>query len=269
VDNKPVTILLYHGVDSGEGFYKCMEPRLKEYILSKNLFEEHMAYIHANGYKVCLLNECLSRPAGDKEVILTFDDGEKSCYTAITPILERYGFKGEFFVISSFIGKPYYMTIDDLRDLSKRGHSIQSHSMRHLFLTELDTDSVIRELKKSKADIESITEKDVLFFSIPRGPYDKRVLSEARKAGYKAVLCSVEGYNKMGQGKFLFKRFGMRSYTQEETLAGIIGYKPMTRLRLFLKTILTRSIKAVCSDNFYNRIRDRFFVKKVIKINRP
>ena len=79
-----LTILLYHGVDAGDTFQGTAAPRREEYILNQTLFEEHMDALAAQGYALLPLEQCVaSRRAGDasdKTVVLTFDDGEESCY---------------------------------------------------------------------------------------------------------------------------------------------------------------------------------------------
>ncbi|MGA9298286.1 MAG: polysaccharide deacetylase family protein, partial [Nitrososphaeraceae archaeon] len=40
-----------------------------------------------------------------KFVILTFDDGYKSQYTTVKPILDKYGYKGTFYVVCNYAQK--------------------------------------------------------------------------------------------------------------------------------------------------------------------
>lgn len=265
------TVLLYHGVDSGEDFYAGMNSHLKEYILTKELFENHIKYLYTNKFNVLSLDQCLEHMAAgampEKSVILTFDDGEKSCQRTIAPTLDRYSFKGEFFIVSGLIGKENYMDDNDLRELSGKGHGIQSHSVSHHPLTRLSDAQIYEEMKKSKEAIAAVTGKEAKFFSIPTGFYDKRVPDTARKTGYKALLCSVEGYNEVPGDHFLLKRFAIRSYTDVKSLADICENKVLTSCKLLAKRIFTKTLKFIFTFELYDKLRDRF-LKRMVTIER-
>lgn len=256
-----LVILLYHGVDSGEGFAGQAEPHRREYILGDRLFEDHMGYLRARGCRVRPLGECLDRlAAGDRSqdaVALTFDDGEVSCHRTIAPLLERLQFRGDFFIVSRLIGEPGYMTAGQIRELSDQGHGIHSHSASHRFLTTLDRQAIDEELAGSKEAVEAITGKPVKFFSCPRGAYDDRVLEAARRAGYQRVLTSVEGYNEAGSPSLLLKRVAMRSYTKTKTLADICERRAATACKIAAKQIVTGACKAVLPFACYDRLRTR------------
>ena len=72
----------------------------------------------------------------------------------------------------------------------------------------------------SKADLEAMLGTPVTQFSIPGGDYDHRVLDIAKRAGYTAVMNSVEGYNPDREA-FVLRRFTPRSYSDVSMLAGI------------------------------------------------
>ena len=248
-------ILLYHGVDSGEGFAGQAEPHRREYILRDRLFEDHMGYLRARGYRVRPLGECLDRPR--EAVALTFDDGERSCHQTIAPLLERLGFRGDFFIVSRLIGTPGYLTAGDLKGLAANGHGIHSHSATHRCLTGLDPEGLEEELAGSKADLEAITGTPVEFFSCPNGAFNSRVISAARRAGYDRVLTSVEGYNPSRGSPFLLKRFAMRAYTTTAGVAGICERRAATACKVAAKQIVTEACKAVLPFACYDRLRTR------------
>ena len=79
-----------------------------------------------------------------KDVILAFDDAWKSQFTFAKPILDKYGFKGSFFIVCNYVGKtPDRMTWDDVQTLEKQGHDIESHSMNHIPLDDLSQQQII------------------------------------------------------------------------------------------------------------------------------
>jgi hypothetical protein len=86
-----------------------------------------------------------------KDVILAFDDAWKSQFTFAKPILDKYGFKGSFFIVCNYVGKtPDRMTWDDVQTLEKQGHDIESHSMNHIPLDDLSQQQLNYEIGQSK-----------------------------------------------------------------------------------------------------------------------
>ena len=56
--------------------------------------------------RIIILQTALSVTVGTANyVILTFDDGYKSQYTIAKPILDKYGFKGTFYVVCNYAQK--------------------------------------------------------------------------------------------------------------------------------------------------------------------
>ena len=65
----------------------------------------------------------------NKVVILTFGDGYQSQYTYAKPILDMYGFKGNFFVTCNKVGTINKMTWPELDQLYKEGNVIGSKTV--------------------------------------------------------------------------------------------------------------------------------------------
>ena len=102
----------------------------------------------------------ISNISGDGEskfVILTFDDGYKSQYTTVKPILDNYGYKGTFYVVCNYAQKEDTdrMNWNDIQDLQKQGHDIGSHSMNHADLTSIPSYRIDYEIGISKQCLES------------------------------------------------------------------------------------------------------------------
>jgi peptidoglycan/xylan/chitin deacetylase (PgdA/CDA1 family) len=67
-----------------------------------------------------------SRPL---QVTFTFDDGVADQLTG-QQLLEKYGMSGTFYINSSFIGLPGYMTRANLDQLKAKGHEIGGHTVK-------------------------------------------------------------------------------------------------------------------------------------------
>ena len=65
----------------------------------------------------------------NKVAILTFGDGYQSQYIYAKPVLDKYGFKGNFFVTCNKVGLTSKITWQEIVQLYKEGHVIGSKTM--------------------------------------------------------------------------------------------------------------------------------------------
>ncbi|HUK32955.1 MAG TPA: polysaccharide deacetylase family protein [Vicinamibacterales bacterium] len=238
-----IAVLLYHGIDDGRPSPRPMDDIDREYVLSRARFEAHIDYLaHVRADAV--------------PVAISFDDGDASCYTIAAPLLERHGLRGLFFVVTGWIGRPGFMTADELCDLVRRGHAVHSHSRTHPKLSSLTPAEMDDELSGSKADLEALVGRPVTQVSIPGGAYDDRVIEAARRAGYEAVFTSVEGYNQQPDA-FLRRRFTPRTYSEVSMLRDICEHPARTRARIAVKRSILAAAHGVLGSSRYGRLRGR------------
>jgi peptidoglycan/xylan/chitin deacetylase (PgdA/CDA1 family) len=138
---------------------------------------------------------------GQGRVSLTFDDGALSQWTTAKPLLDKYGFKTSFYVITdnaefpvdSKTGIEYAMSRDKLLSLQQQGHFVGSHTQNHRRLANLPGTLVNEELTVSKQKLESwgINPQAVSF---PYGSYNDDVIRRASKR-YRLCLTTMEGIN--------------------------------------------------------------------------
>src|SRR5207249_11570479 len=75
-------------------------------------------------------NNTVNNINNDKVVIITFGDGLQSQYTYAKPILDKYGFKANFFVTCNKVGPTNSkITWQELVQLYKEGHVIGSKTV--------------------------------------------------------------------------------------------------------------------------------------------
>jgi peptidoglycan/xylan/chitin deacetylase (PgdA/CDA1 family) len=83
-----------------------------------------------------------SRTTNNKIVMINFDDAWESQYLYAKPILDKYGFKASFFILCAHVSvpghDPPYMTWPEVANLTKDTMDIESHTMTHAHLTELN-----------------------------------------------------------------------------------------------------------------------------------
>jgi peptidoglycan/xylan/chitin deacetylase (PgdA/CDA1 family) len=91
-----------------------------------------------------------------KVVILAFDDSPKSQFTLAKPILDKYGFKGSFFTVCTFVNNGinrfgnFSMDWQDIKTLQQQGHDIESHTMTHTDLNNKSQQNLDYEIGASK-----------------------------------------------------------------------------------------------------------------------
>src|SRR6478609_11211357 len=92
-----------------------------------------------------------------KVIVLAFDDSPKSQFTLAKPILDKYGFKGSFFTVCTFVNSGINnrygidsMTWQDIKTLQQQGHDIESHTMTHTNLNNKSQQNLDYEIGTSK-----------------------------------------------------------------------------------------------------------------------
>ena len=160
-------------------------------------FAAQMSYLSAHGYRTVTPQEIISgaaRSGRGKPVAITFDDGYEDVYTAAYPILARHGFKATFYIISGFVGRPGYLTWDQIRALANAGENIGSHTVNHADLLLADPLTLRLELVDSKTAIQREIGRPVLDFAYPSGEYDPTVEQAVRAAGYRTAVTTAYGF---------------------------------------------------------------------------
>ncbi len=188
-----VPILLYHrfGPTVADGM-----------TVTTPVFESHLKYLKENGYTVIPLRrlvEFLLRkgpPPPPRSVVIAADDGHKTVYSDMFPLVKRYRIPITLFIYPSAISNASYaMTWDQLRELEKSGlFDIESHTYWHpnfrkdkrrMGATEYEK-SVEMQLRKSKERLERELGMKVDMLAWPFGIYDEDLISRARTDGYIA-----------------------------------------------------------------------------------
>ncbi|MBN2765229.1 MAG: polysaccharide deacetylase family protein [Paludibacteraceae bacterium] len=109
----------------------------------------------------------------DKSVLITFDDSRSEHFEIAAPVMEKYGFKGVFFIMTITLNKKNYMDTTQLAGLAARGHEVGLHSYDHTMATKYKTDddwqlNVIKPLAK----LGRITKKPVEYWAYPNGVFN-------------------------------------------------------------------------------------------------
>lgn len=181
-----IPVLCYHNIDTAQD---------KEdiYHISAAHFEQQVKALHDSGYHAILPDELydhfkkgLSLP--EKAVMFTFDDTHSTHFTVAAPVLEKYGFRGTFFIMTVCIGKKHYLTAQQISVLSRRGHTIGCHSYDHLPVASLTGEQWNEQLDKPLKKLTIITGTAVWYYAYPFGTWNDQAITALKKRGLKAAF---------------------------------------------------------------------------------
>ena len=167
-------ILNYHSVGSDSD----------EFTVGETQFLQQLDWLAAHGIRTSSLHQLSG-------VALTFDDGKEDALTKVLPALRKRNMRGAFFIITSMVGKPGFLTWDGVRALDKAGMEVGSHTVTHARLADLPDDKVRDELVQSKRELEKQLGHPVDLLAYPYNSVRARVRDAARDAGYKIAVSGV------------------------------------------------------------------------------
>jgi peptidoglycan/xylan/chitin deacetylase (PgdA/CDA1 family) len=197
---KQVPVLCYHHIKEVVGKNSA------GYDVTIASFKQQMKALADSGYRTITPDEyynylAYGSPLPEKPVMITYDDTDEEQFSIAKPEMDKYGFKGVYFIMTISIGRPRYMTKEQIKQLSDEGHVIASHTWDHSrfdkYLPEHEIEEGGRkkivndwdqQLLKTKNKLEEITGKPVEYFAYPFGIWDKEGLPEIEKRGYKMAF---------------------------------------------------------------------------------
>ena len=135
----------------------------------------------------------VARFYGEKDAALTytFDDGLQDHYNIAAPLLEKFGFRGTFFIIpikvpetsvqvySKKPGEWGGISWSQLKEMLHNGHEIGNHSMSHRSLKNLNDTILLKEIEDSWQKIKDKTGVAPLTFCYPYNSFDEHIRSIA------------------------------------------------------------------------------------------
>ena len=181
-----VVALCYHNIRQNTGREDLL-------FISEALLDQQMKFLFDNGYHAVSPDQLLRHfSIGDtlplKPIIISFDDTHEEHYSIAKQILEKYGFKGVFFVMTVSINKRDYMTAAQIKELSDNGHTIGAHTWDHPDLTTLMNKDWKLQVDQPKQELKEITAKAVESFAYPFGAWNEHVIAELKKRGIKIAF---------------------------------------------------------------------------------
>jgi peptidoglycan/xylan/chitin deacetylase (PgdA/CDA1 family) len=251
--------LIYHDIATGDerdsvGFPGPVAGRYK---LEPEHFEAHLAAIAGTGAEVSLWD------AGSRDrpsVALTFDDGGASALLA-AEALEQRGWRGHFFVTTRRIGTPGFLSADQVRELSTRGHLVGSHSHTHpTYMGRLPHEEIEREWRESRDVLAGLLGAPPETASVPGGFVTRAVFECAAAAGYRLLMTSDPvARTRSVNGLTVAGRYTIWASTPAATAAAFARGDRLARVRLWLEWNAKQRAKRISPRAFeaLRRVRAR------------
>jgi peptidoglycan/xylan/chitin deacetylase (PgdA/CDA1 family) len=177
-----IPILAYHSVDlRSEDYLTVARDQFARQI-------EHLAGRHA----FVTAHDVAAGQVPDDALVVSFDDSLRDNLEHALPVLQQFGARAVFFVITGYLGRNNawnhrayrfadHMAPRDLWDLARAGNEIGSHSATHQRLTKLSDAQLEDELLSSRDMITALCGVAPVAFAYPYGGFDARCIAAVRR----------------------------------------------------------------------------------------
>ncbi len=149
-------------------------------------------------------------------VTLTFDDTWESQYTNGMPILNKYGMKSTYHVLTGSLNEFAYMTDSEVNAIKLNGDELAAHTMTHRDLTTLSASEVTAELSQPIAYMQQHYGVTPVNFATPYGSYNDSVVNKIKQY-YRSHRSTDAGYNV--KNNFNIYNIKVQNITAQTTLA--------------------------------------------------
>ncbi|MBN1479188.1 polysaccharide deacetylase family protein [candidate division KSB1 bacterium] len=227
LQRKPIALfLLFHDIPPNES--AC--------------FETKMLFLKRIGNIISLDDFFSGKLAAEKiNIVITFDDGFRSCVSCVLPILKKLKLPATFFLSSGFVNLSKKeaskfirtrlfdnrshpelaggLTDAEVRKIVEEGFIVGGHTLNHSNLAQLADEDVLRyEIMEDKKRLEHFSGTKVDYFAYPFGAYHNpriNIVDILQQSGYKGAVTTLSGLNRLGSDRFMLNR--------EQTPASIHG----------------------------------------------
>jgi len=205
-----VPSLMYHYVS----WLPTTDPNMslrRSLTVSPTDFEEHLRYLRDQGYHSVTTRDLWwtldqTAPLPAKPVMLTFDDGYADAYSVVLPLLQKYGFTGVFFVTVNLVGRPGYLTRDQVRALADAGMDVESHAMDHVSMRIRSLADQRYQMCTARQFLSQWTGTDVRHFAYPSGDYNADSFAALQSCGYLSAYKKMGGSLQSSANMYLLQR---------------------------------------------------------------
>lgn len=202
-----IPILMYHKIPAEELISQ------HQIFVTMNNFEKHLQFYKSRGFSTLTFNQLKDFKSGKKDfklfpkkpLILTFDDGYRDNLENASPLLKKYGFKAQLFLLAnSEIDSNYWdhseteksheiIAGSDRQLWLSSAFEIGSHGFSHGKITEMTESEARQELKNSKSSLESELNQKISVYAFTYGDTNLRCAELAEEEGYDYAVNTDTG----------------------------------------------------------------------------
>jgi peptidoglycan/xylan/chitin deacetylase (PgdA/CDA1 family) len=181
-------IVLYHRVLRPSEVRADLDPAI---YVSTDTFERHLGFL-SRTFEMVNLDALVAWRQGRRTFakppcVITFDDGWADNFTNAYPLLQRYGVPATIFLITGQVGKPDFVTWEQVREMERGGIRFGSHTVSHPVVVGLEAGELATQLSLSKHELAKQTTHPSCWFCYPKGYNDEPARQEARRHYCAAV----------------------------------------------------------------------------------
>ena len=216
---KQVPILCYHQI---RDWKPTDSKRAKDYIVPVDVFKQQLKMLADSGYHTISPDQLYdyltkNKPLPSKPVMLTFDDTDLGQYTVAFSEMKKYNFKGLFFIMTVSLGRPNYMSKEQVKEISNAGNIIGSHTWDHHNVKKYQGKDWEIQIDKPTKQLESITGLPVRYFAYPFGLWNVQAIPELQKRNFAAAFQLITKRDE-NQPLYTIRRMIVPGYWSNKTL---------------------------------------------------
>ena len=224
-------ILIYHSIDGGP-----VSTRFENFRAQMAWLAEHADVVSLDR----LLDDTkLGKEDGRVRVVLTFDDGYRTLFDTVAPILEEYAFPATVYLNTAEIGEEIhvhsskeqghypgeeFMLWREVALLHQMRWTIGSHGVQHVDLCLCDENEIKHLLIGSKKIIEDRLGVICEHFSYTWGRNNGVVRNAVKSVGYRSAVAGIHAPVVDTSDVFALPRLDVRNdYSLEDFVAVVTG----------------------------------------------
>jgi len=178
-----VPILMYHYIRAGVDPNDRLGIALS---VSPEKLRSQLTTLKESGYESISLSQFAQKKYQAKSVVITFDDGYADSYEQALPVLNELKMTATFFIVRDFIGRPGYLTQEQITKMQKAGMEIGGHSLSHKNLTKVEYESQVADISASMRGYSQV-------FCYPSGKYSEVTLDIVSGLKVNAAVTTIYG----------------------------------------------------------------------------
>lgn len=168
-------VLLFHGIGQPPAHVPSDE---RPYWVELSFFRDIVAMVRSESF--------------DREVVFTFDDGNRSDLVA-SEELSRAGLQGHFFLLAGRLGATNFLDAGEARALTQTGMEVGLHGHSHVNWRRLAPAGWRAEIVDARARIAEAIGRPVTSVAIPYGSYDRKVLHHLQQQHFERIYTADRG----------------------------------------------------------------------------